>query len=172
MICRSKTAFLGYTDESGKQNIRTVFSTFHKGIGVHLISTNTSSAHVQSLLKNGNACLYFAGAAAVEPAGLRDELNDAVVLVLHAARIIPDVLGMPEHLLIFPVKMNHRPAEEAEGFKGRGVRKIEAGVSVFQLTYFCVHCNIMIKTDNLSVGQSVDIRCCARGQCLTSFEWV
>ena len=59
LIERSKVAFLGYTDEGGRQNIRTVFTTFLKGIGGHLISTNTSSAHVQSLLKNGNACLYF-----------------------------------------------------------------------------------------------------------------
>lgn len=66
LIYRSKSAALGYTDENGRQNIRMVFSTFHKGIGVHLISTNTSSAHVQSLLKNGNACLYFSDASTFE----------------------------------------------------------------------------------------------------------
>ena len=66
LVYRSGTAMLGYTDEDGRQNIRTVFSTFHRGIGVHLISTNTSSAHVQSLLKNGNACLYFADNSAFE----------------------------------------------------------------------------------------------------------
>lgn len=42
----------------------------------------------------------------------------------------------------------------------------------FGLTYFHVRCNIIITTGNLSVSQSIDIRCCARGQCLTSFEWV
>jgi general stress protein 26 len=35
-------------------------------LGRHLISTNTSSAHVQSLLKNGNACLYFCDDSAFE----------------------------------------------------------------------------------------------------------
>ena len=30
-----------------------------KGIGRHLISTNTSSEHVKGLMNNNNACLYF-----------------------------------------------------------------------------------------------------------------
>ncbi|WP_173385958.1 pyridoxamine 5'-phosphate oxidase family protein [Ruminococcus flavefaciens] len=59
LIDRSLFASLGYTDESGRQNIRRVFCVWHKGLGTHLISTNTSSSHVQSLMKNGNACLYF-----------------------------------------------------------------------------------------------------------------
>ena len=59
LINRSLFATVGYTDETGRQNVRRVFCTWHKGLGRHLISTNTSSAHVQSLLKNGNACLYF-----------------------------------------------------------------------------------------------------------------
>ena len=42
----------------------------------------------------------------------------------------------------------------------------------FRLTYFSACRNIIIKTGNLSVSQSVEIRRCARGQCLTSFEWV
>ncbi|MBR6967287.1 MAG: pyridoxamine 5'-phosphate oxidase family protein [Ruminococcus sp.] len=59
LIDRSLFASLGYTDEGGRQNIRRVFCVWHKGIGMHLISTNTSSSHVRSLLKNGSACLYF-----------------------------------------------------------------------------------------------------------------
>ena len=56
---RSLFATIGYTDEEGRQNVRRVFCVWHKGIGKHLISTNTSSSHVESLLKNGYACLYF-----------------------------------------------------------------------------------------------------------------
>ena len=42
----------------------------------------------------------------------------------------------------------------------------------FWLTYFCAYCNMILKAGNLSACQSVDIRCCARVQCLMSFEWV
>lgn len=66
LVNRSLFADLGYTDEDGRQNIRRVFCVWHKGLGRHLISTNTSSAHVQSLLRNGNACLYFSDDAAFE----------------------------------------------------------------------------------------------------------
>ncbi len=66
LVNRSLFADLGYTDEKGRQNIRKVYCVWHKGLGRHLISTNTSSAHVQSLLHNGNACLYFADDAAFE----------------------------------------------------------------------------------------------------------
>ena len=59
LINGSLFANLGYVDENGKPNIRRVYCTWHKGMGGHLISTNTSSRHVQSLLKNGEACLYF-----------------------------------------------------------------------------------------------------------------
>lgn len=59
LIDRSLFASLGYTDAEDRQNIRRVFCVWHKGIGQHLISTNTSSSHVQELLKNGSACLYF-----------------------------------------------------------------------------------------------------------------
>ena len=59
LVDRSLFATIGYTDEFGRPNVRRVFCTWHKGLGRHLISTNTSSAHVQSLKKNGNACLYF-----------------------------------------------------------------------------------------------------------------
>lgn len=59
LICRSLFANLGYTDGDGRQNIRRFFCVWHKGLGAHLISTNTSSAHIESLLKNSNSCLYF-----------------------------------------------------------------------------------------------------------------
>ena len=60
LVNRSLFATIGYTDEMGRQNVRRVFCVWHKGLGRHLISTNTSSAHAQSLMKNGSACLYFA----------------------------------------------------------------------------------------------------------------
>lgn len=59
LIDRSLFAIIGYTDEDGRQNVRRVFCVWHKGIGSHLISTNTSSSHVRSLLGNGSSCLYF-----------------------------------------------------------------------------------------------------------------
>ena len=55
LIDRSLFATIGYTDENGRQNVRKVFCVWHKGLGRHLISTNTSSSHVQSLLKNSEA---------------------------------------------------------------------------------------------------------------------
>ena len=57
LVNRSLFATIGYADETGRQNVRRVFCVWHKGLGRHLISTNTSSAHVQSLQKNGNSCL-------------------------------------------------------------------------------------------------------------------
>ena len=59
LIQRSNTADLGYLQECASV-IRRVFCTWHKGLGRHLISTNTSSGHVQALLKDSTACLYFA----------------------------------------------------------------------------------------------------------------
>ena len=59
LINRSLFATIGYTDEQGRQNVRRVFCVWHKGLGRHLISTNTSSSHVQSLMNNPNACIYF-----------------------------------------------------------------------------------------------------------------
>ena len=59
LVNRSLFGVIGYTDELGRQNIRKVFCVWHKGLGRHLISTNTSSVHVQSLKKNSDACLYF-----------------------------------------------------------------------------------------------------------------
>ena len=59
LINGSLCANIGFVDENGKPNIRRVYCTWHKGIGGHLISSNVSSRHVQSLLKNSDACLYF-----------------------------------------------------------------------------------------------------------------
>ena len=59
LVNRSLFAVIGYTDEQGRQNVRRVFCVGHRGLGRHLISTNTGSSHVQSLLKNDAVCLYF-----------------------------------------------------------------------------------------------------------------
>ena len=66
LINRSLFAEIGYTDEAGRQNIRKVFCVWHKGLGRHLISTNTSSGHVQSLMQNDRMCLYFSDDATFE----------------------------------------------------------------------------------------------------------
>lgn len=59
LVDRSLFATLGYSDGQGRPNVRRVFCTWHKGLGRHLISTNTSSAHVRDLLREDKACLYF-----------------------------------------------------------------------------------------------------------------
>ena len=60
LINRSLFADLGFIGEDGRPAIRRVFCAWHRGIGGHLISTNTSSGHVRLLRENGAACLYFA----------------------------------------------------------------------------------------------------------------
>lgn len=60
LVNNAETADLGFIDSEGMPQVRRVFCTCHKGVGRHLISTNTSSMHVQELLKNDSACLYFA----------------------------------------------------------------------------------------------------------------
>ncbi|MCR4794211.1 MAG: pyridoxamine 5'-phosphate oxidase family protein [Ruminococcus sp.] len=60
LIDRSLFATIGYADEQGRQNVRRVFCVWHKGMGRHLISTNTSSSHVKSLMQHPESCLYFA----------------------------------------------------------------------------------------------------------------
>lgn len=59
LVKESGVAGLGFSDKNGNPSIRKVFCTWHKGLGGHYISTNTSSQHVQALLKNDKACLYF-----------------------------------------------------------------------------------------------------------------
>ena len=66
LIDRSLFATIGYTDEQGRQNICRVFCVWHKGMGRHLISTNTSSSHIQRLMKNKSICLYFSDDASFE----------------------------------------------------------------------------------------------------------
>lgn len=65
LIDRSLFADLGYVAD-GQPAIRRVFCVWHKGIGGHLISTNTSSGHVKHLTANGDACLYFADSETFE----------------------------------------------------------------------------------------------------------
>ncbi|MCM1268529.1 MAG: pyridoxamine 5'-phosphate oxidase family protein [Bacteroidales bacterium] len=96
LIDRSQTAALGYCDEDGRQNIRMVFCTFHRGIGGHLISTNTSSSHVQSLLKNGNACLYFSDPATFEAICLSGKA------VIHFDREYRELLWHPQDVQYYP----------------------------------------------------------------------
>ena len=66
LINRSLFATIGYTDGDGRQNVRRVFCVWHRGLGGHLISTNTSSSHIQSLLKDDRLCLYFSDDASFE----------------------------------------------------------------------------------------------------------
>ena len=66
LITDSMFANIGFIDSNGNPGIRRVFCTWHKGIGKHLISTNTSSMHVQSLLLNPMDCLYFENSKAFE----------------------------------------------------------------------------------------------------------
>lgn len=73
LITDSMFANIGFIDSNGNPGIRRVFCTWHKGIGKHLISTNTSSMHVQSLLLNPMACLYFENSIAFEGICLQGE---------------------------------------------------------------------------------------------------
>ena len=66
LVNRSLFATVGYTDDAGRPSVRRGFCVWHRGLGRHLISTNTSSAHVRSLRKNPDACLYFSDDAAFE----------------------------------------------------------------------------------------------------------
>ena len=60
LVDRSLFATLAYSDEQGRIQVRRVFCTWHRGLSDHLISTNTSSAHVCDLMRDGRASLYFA----------------------------------------------------------------------------------------------------------------
>ncbi len=59
LVKESEFASIGFWDGEGNPGIRRVFSTWHKGLGGHLISTNTSSLHTQAMMQNNKACLYF-----------------------------------------------------------------------------------------------------------------
>lgn len=60
LIDRSLFADIGFSGKDGCPDIRRVFCVWHKGIGRHLISTNTCSCHVQSINREPRGCLYFA----------------------------------------------------------------------------------------------------------------
>lgn len=100
LIDRSLFASLAYMDEAGKLNVRRVFSTFHWGLGRHLISTNTSSAHVQSLLKNGNASLYFSDDSAFEGLCLRGRA------VVHFDREFKELMWHEQDVQYYPGGMD------------------------------------------------------------------
>ena len=59
LIYRSLFADIGYMGENGFTEIRRVFCVWHKGIGRHLISTNTGSSHIGSIMKDPRGCVYF-----------------------------------------------------------------------------------------------------------------
>ncbi|MBR4628102.1 MAG: pyridoxamine 5'-phosphate oxidase family protein [Ruminococcus sp.] len=96
LIDRSLFAVIGYSDETGRQNVRKVFCVWHKGIGKHLISTNTSSSHVQSLLKNGNACMYFSDDEAFEGICLYGRI------IIHTERTFKELLWNPGDEKYYP----------------------------------------------------------------------
>ena len=66
LIDRSLFADLGFLDTDGAPAVRRVFCVWHRGVGGHLISTNTSSGHVRQLAENPAACLYFADSETFE----------------------------------------------------------------------------------------------------------
>ena len=59
LVNRSLFADLAYLDAEGMPAVRRVFCVWHKGLGRHLISTNTSSGHVARLMEDPRASLYF-----------------------------------------------------------------------------------------------------------------
>lgn len=75
MIFEQQFANLGFMDNNNIPSIRRVFCTWHQGIGRHLISTNTSSLHVQELLKKPQASLYFADSETFEGVCLSGEVK-------------------------------------------------------------------------------------------------
>ena len=60
LVKRSRFLDLGFISEDNMPSVRRVFSVWqYKSLSRHFISTNTSSFHVQALLKNPKACLYY-----------------------------------------------------------------------------------------------------------------
>ena len=96
LIQRSNTADLGYLQECASV-IRRVFCTWHKGLGRHLISTNTSSGHVQALLKDSTACLYFADNETFEGLCLSGSV------VLHFEHPWKQMLWHPQDVQYYPL---------------------------------------------------------------------
>ena len=62
LVDSAQCADLGFIDGMGIPSIRKVFCTCHKGLRAHLISTNTSSLHIQELEKTTvHACILQTG---------------------------------------------------------------------------------------------------------------
>lgn len=96
LINRCNTADLGFL-EQGMPTIRRVFCTWHKGLGRHLISTNTSSGHVQALKKENAACLYFADNETFEGLCLSGHV------ILHFEREWKQLLWHPQDVQYYPL---------------------------------------------------------------------
>lgn len=96
LIDRSLFATIGYDDERGRPSVCRVFCVWHRGLGRHLISTNTSSAHVQSLLKDSRVCLYFSDDAAFEGVCLQGEA------IVHRDRSFKELLWNPGDEKYYP----------------------------------------------------------------------
>ena len=96
LIDRSLFADLGYLDGDGKPSVRRVYCTWHRGIGRHLISTNTSSSHVRDIMKNGGACLYFADSASFEGVCLSGTAR------VRADREVKRLLWHPQDVRYYP----------------------------------------------------------------------
>lgn len=95
LIRRSDTADLGYLEE-GCPAIRRVFCTWHRGLGRHLISTNTSSGHVQALMRERRACLYFADGQSFEGLCLSGHVD------VHFEREWKHLLWHPQDVKYYP----------------------------------------------------------------------
>lgn len=96
LISRSLTADLGYIEANGFPTIRRVFCTWHKGLGRHLISTNVSSSHVQRLMPQRNACLYFADSETYEGLCLTGRA------IVHTERPWKELLWHPQDVMYYP----------------------------------------------------------------------
>lgn len=59
LIQRTQFAHISYIDEEDKPQTKMVFCSFHKGMSRFYFSTNTSSHHVQQLIKRPQACVYI-----------------------------------------------------------------------------------------------------------------
>ena len=129
LVSRSLFADLGYTDRQGRIQIRRVFCTWHKGLAGHLISTNTSSGHVESLLLNPTACLYFADSRTFEGLCLQGRA------VIHREEAWKRLLWHPEDVKYYPLGVDDPDycviefiAESASyyRFDGKGILTREA----------------------------------------------
>ncbi len=94
---RSLFATLAYADAEGNIQVRRVFCTWHRGLAGHLISTNTSSAHVRDLRRDGRASLYFADDARFEGLNLTGRVT------VHTERPWKERLWHPGDEKYYPV---------------------------------------------------------------------